>query len=120
MVWVVLEKAQEAMRGLVPRVASVHIDDKTIASVLTVVLQDAFHVEMLVELPVGIAVAHQEELAATGFGELGARKIDERAAESLALPLGHDDNQVELALGVFVSRGGEAVCRCLLATVAKE
>ena len=120
MVWTVLEKAQEAMRGLVPRVASIHIDDKTVAGVLTVVLKDALHVEVLVELPIGVAVAHQEELGAAGLGELGAGKVDEGAAESLSLPLGHDDNQVELALGVFVSRGGEAVCRCLLATVAKE
>ena len=83
-------------------------------------IKDALHVEVLVELPIGVAVAHQEELGAAGLGELGAGKVDEGAAESLSLPLGHDDNQVELALGVFVSRGGEAVCRCLLATVAKE
>ena len=76
------------MRGLVLRVATVHIDDKTIASVLTVVLQDALHVEVLVELPVGVAVAHQEELGAAGLGELCARKVDQRAAEALALPLG--------------------------------
>lgn len=108
------------MRGLALRVASVHVDDKAVAGVLAVVLQDALHVEVLVELPVGVAVAHQEELGAAGLGELGARKVDERAAESLALPVGHDDDQVELALGVLIARGGKAVGRGFLAAVAKE
>ena len=40
--------------------ASIHINDKTVAGVLAVVLQDALHVEVLVELPVGVAVAHQK------------------------------------------------------------
>ena len=84
------------------------------------IFQDAFHIEVLVELPVGVAVAHQEELGAACLGELGARKVDELAAESLALPLGHDDDQVELALGILVARGGKAVGRGLFTTVAKE
>ena len=75
---------------------------------------------MLVELPVGVAAAHQEEFGAPGFGEFGARKVDERTAEPLALPFGHDDDQVELALGIFVARGGKAVGCCLLAAIAKE
>lgn len=87
-----MEKAHEAARRLILRVASVHVDDKAVAGVLAVVLQDALHVEVLVELPVGVAVAHQEELGAAGLGELDARKVDERAAESLALPVGHDDD----------------------------
>lgn len=99
------------LSGLALRVASVHVDDKTVAGVLAVILQDAFHVEVLVELPVRVAVAHQEELGAPGFGEFGARKVDELAAESLALPLGHNDDQVELALGILVARGGKAIGR---------
>ena len=105
---------------LILRVASVHVDDKAVAGVLAVILQDAFHVEVLVELPVRVAVAHQEELGAPGFGEFGARKVDELAAEFLALPLGHNDDQVELALGILVARGGKAIGRGLFATVAKE
>ena len=58
---------------LILRVASVHVDDKAVTGVLAVVLQDALHVEVLVELPIGIAVAHQEELGAVGLGELGAQ-----------------------------------------------
>lgn len=54
----------EARRRLILRLASIHINDKTVAGVLAVVLQDALHVEVLVELPVGVAVAHQEELGA--------------------------------------------------------
>ena len=116
MVWAVLEKAHEAALRLILRVASVHVDDKAVAGVLAVILQDAFHVEVLVELPVRVAVAHQEELGAPGFGEFGARKVDELAAESLALPLGHNDDQVELALGILVARGGKAIGRGLFAT----
>ena len=115
-----MEKAHEAALRLILRVASVHVDDKTVAGVLTVILQDALHVEVLVELPVGVAVAHQEELGAACLGELGARKVDKRAAEPLALPLGHDDDQVELALGILVACGGKAIRRGLFATVAEE
>lgn len=115
-----MEKAREAAHRLILRVASVHVDDKTVAGVLAVILQDALHVEVLVELPVGVAVAHQEELGAAGLGELGACKVNKRAAEALALPLGHDDDQVELALGILVARGGKAVGCGLLAAVAKE
>ena len=68
----VLEKAREATRRLILGVASVHIDDKSVSGILAVILEDALHVEMLVELPVGVAVAHQEELGASGLGELGA------------------------------------------------
>lgn len=75
---------------------------------------------MLVKLPVGVAVAHQEEFGAACLGELGARKVDELAAESLALSLGHDDDQVELTLGVLVTRGGKAVGCGLFAAIAKE
>ena len=107
--------------GLRKKVAQFcNVDDKAVAGVLAVILQDAFHVEVLVELPVRVAVAHQEELGAPGFGEFGARKVDELAAESLALPLGHNDDQVELALGILVARGGKAIGRGLFATVAKE
>lgn len=105
---------------LILRVAAVHVDDKAVAGVLAVVLEDALHVEVLVELPIGVAVAHQEKLGAAGFGELGACKVNKRAAEALALPLGHDDDQVELALGILVARGGKAVGCGLLAAVAKE
>ena len=45
--------------GLVLGVAAVHVDDEAVAGVLAVVLEDALHVEVLVELPIGVAVAHQ-------------------------------------------------------------
>ena len=65
----VLEKAREAAHRLILRVASVHVDDKAVAGVLAVILQDALHVEVLVELPIGVAVAHQEELGAACLRE---------------------------------------------------
>ena len=44
---------------LILRVAAVHVDDEAVAGVLAVILEDAPHVEVLVELPIGVAVAHQ-------------------------------------------------------------
>lgn len=69
----VLEKAHEVTRRLILRVTSVHIDDKSVSGILAVILEDALHVEVLVKLPVGVAVAHQEVFAAAGLGELSAQ-----------------------------------------------
>ena len=52
--------------GLILGVAAVHVDGEAVAGVLAVVLEDALHVEVLVELPIGVTVAHQEELGAAG------------------------------------------------------
>lgn len=45
LVWAVMEKAHGARRRLILRVASVHVDDKAVAGVLAVILQDALHVK---------------------------------------------------------------------------
>lgn len=56
--------------------AAVDVDDKVVASVLAVVLGNTLHTQMLVELPVGTVVGHEEEAFAAEFAHMLARDLD--------------------------------------------
>ena len=56
--------------------AAVDVDDKVVASVLAVVLGDTLHTQMLVELPIGAVVGHEEEAFAAKFAHMLARDLD--------------------------------------------
>ena len=56
--------------------AAVDVDDKVIASVLAVVLGNTLHAQMLVELPIGAVVGHEEEAFAAEFAHMLARDLD--------------------------------------------
>lgn len=56
--------------------AAVDVDDKVVASVLAVVLGDTLHAQMLVELPIGAVVGHEEEAFAAKFAHMFARDLD--------------------------------------------
>lgn len=56
--------------------AAVDVDDKVVAGVLAVVLGNTLHTQMLVELPIGAVVGHEEEALASKLAHMLARDLD--------------------------------------------